>query len=212
MYLQTLRENVSVLWDALFQVFCHCMKTVTNATGRSFCFVLFFRDRVSLCSPDCPGTHSVDQAGLKLRSSPASASQVLVDFYEDKLLSLCLCLCLQFNVSSTHVLRQEGLKPPVICPHSLNLFFPGILCHRGLICPLWLHLSHVSEYIFYALLFIFLSISCTINYNSIFPKQLALWISFVVSFFIAEASVESPVYAGQTLNWQATFLDFLLLL
>jgi hypothetical protein len=39
-----------------------------------FCF---FRDRVSLCSPGCPGTHSVDQAGLKLRNPPASASQVL---------------------------------------------------------------------------------------------------------------------------------------
>jgi hypothetical protein len=34
-------------------------------------------DRVSLCSPGCPGTHSVDQAGLKLRNLPASASQVL---------------------------------------------------------------------------------------------------------------------------------------
>ena len=44
-----------------------------------FCFVLFcfvlvwfgflvFRDRVSLCSPGCPGAHSVDQAGLKLRN------------------------------------------------------------------------------------------------------------------------------------------------
>jgi hypothetical protein len=36
-----------------------------------------FRDRVSLCSPGCPGTHSVDQAGLELRNLPASASQVL---------------------------------------------------------------------------------------------------------------------------------------
>jgi hypothetical protein len=27
-------------------------------------FVFFFRDRVSLCSPGCPGTHFVDQAGL----------------------------------------------------------------------------------------------------------------------------------------------------
>ncbi|EDL25189.1 mCG141959 [Mus musculus] len=35
---------------------------------------LFFRDRVSLCSPGCPGTHFVDQAGLKLRNPPASAS------------------------------------------------------------------------------------------------------------------------------------------
>jgi hypothetical protein len=41
--------------------------------------VLFFvfRDRVSLYSPGCPGTHSVDQADLELRNSPASASQVL---------------------------------------------------------------------------------------------------------------------------------------
>ncbi|GAB1285052.1 KAT8 regulatory NSL complex subunit 1-like protein [Apodemus speciosus] len=30
---------------------------------------------VSLCSPSCPGTHSVDQAGLELRNPPASASQ-----------------------------------------------------------------------------------------------------------------------------------------
>jgi hypothetical protein len=46
-----------------------------------FCFVFvlfcFFQDRVSLYSPGCPGTHSVDQAGLKLRNPPASASQVL---------------------------------------------------------------------------------------------------------------------------------------
>jgi hypothetical protein len=36
-----------------------------------------FQDRVSLCSPGCPGTHSVDQAGLELRNPPASASQIL---------------------------------------------------------------------------------------------------------------------------------------
>jgi hypothetical protein len=34
-------------------------------------------DRVSLCSPGCSGTHPVDQAGLELRNSPASASQLL---------------------------------------------------------------------------------------------------------------------------------------
>jgi hypothetical protein len=38
---------------------------------------LEFRDRVSLCNSGCPGTHSVDQAGLELRNPPASASQVL---------------------------------------------------------------------------------------------------------------------------------------
>jgi hypothetical protein len=41
-----------------------------------FCFVLFWV-RVSLCSPGCPGAHSVDQAGLELRNLPASASRVL---------------------------------------------------------------------------------------------------------------------------------------
>ena len=35
------------------------------------------QDGVSLCSPGCPGTQSVDQAGLELRNPPASASQVL---------------------------------------------------------------------------------------------------------------------------------------
>jgi hypothetical protein len=38
---------------------------------------LFFQDRLSLCSSGCPGTHSVDQAGLELRNLPASAFQVL---------------------------------------------------------------------------------------------------------------------------------------
>jgi hypothetical protein len=42
-----------------------------------FVCLFVFRNRVSLCSPGCPGTHSVDQAGLELRNPPASASQVL---------------------------------------------------------------------------------------------------------------------------------------
>jgi hypothetical protein len=40
-----------------------------------FFFGLVFRDRVSLYSPGCPGTHFVEQTGL--RNQPASASQVL---------------------------------------------------------------------------------------------------------------------------------------
>jgi hypothetical protein len=35
---------------------------------------LVFRDRVSLYSPGCPGTHFVDQAGLEFRNPSASAS------------------------------------------------------------------------------------------------------------------------------------------
>jgi hypothetical protein len=38
---------------------------------------LVFWDRVSLCSPGYPGTHFVDQAGLKLRNLSLSNSQVL---------------------------------------------------------------------------------------------------------------------------------------
>jgi hypothetical protein len=42
-----------------------------------FFWFLVFRDRVSLYSPGCPGTHFVDQAGLELRNLPDSASCVL---------------------------------------------------------------------------------------------------------------------------------------
>jgi hypothetical protein len=48
-----------------------------QGTFGSFNSFFFFRDRVSLCRPGCPGPHSVDQAGLELRNPPASASQVL---------------------------------------------------------------------------------------------------------------------------------------
>jgi hypothetical protein len=45
--------------------------------NKGFDLFFFFQDRVSLCSPGYPGIHFVDQGGLKLRNSPASASQVL---------------------------------------------------------------------------------------------------------------------------------------
>jgi hypothetical protein len=32
-----------------------------------YLFILYFRVRVSLYSPGCPGTHFVDQAGLELK-------------------------------------------------------------------------------------------------------------------------------------------------
>jgi hypothetical protein len=40
-------------------------------------FGFWFFKTEFLCSPGCPGTHFVDQAGLELRNPPASASQVL---------------------------------------------------------------------------------------------------------------------------------------
>jgi hypothetical protein len=67
---------------------CHCWEArFMPGVSPLFCLFVclfgvvvlfcFFRDRASLYSPGCPGTHSVDQAGLELRNSPASASQVL---------------------------------------------------------------------------------------------------------------------------------------
>ena len=45
--------------------------TTTAWLQNVFVFLfLFFRDRVSLYSFGCPGTHSVDQAGLELRNLP----------------------------------------------------------------------------------------------------------------------------------------------
>jgi hypothetical protein len=49
------------------------LRTFGRAVGTLFFFLfcffgfLVFRDRVSLCSPGCPGIHFVDQAGLELR-------------------------------------------------------------------------------------------------------------------------------------------------
>jgi hypothetical protein len=47
-----------------------------KVTKNLFLFFVF-QDRVFLYSPGCPGTHSVDQVGLKPRNPPASVSQVL---------------------------------------------------------------------------------------------------------------------------------------
>ena len=54
---------ILMLWNVLF---CFVL----------FCFVFFLRQGF-LCSPGCPVTHSVEQAGLQLRNPHASASWVL---------------------------------------------------------------------------------------------------------------------------------------
>jgi hypothetical protein len=66
----------------LFLAPCCALGDPHHAPSKALGFVVVvcffvFRDRVSLCSPGCPGTHSVDWAGLELRNLPASASQVL---------------------------------------------------------------------------------------------------------------------------------------
>jgi hypothetical protein len=58
---------------------CICVHVETEVTmaGGILFVCLFFRDRVSVCSPGCPRTHFVDQAVLELRDPLASASRVL---------------------------------------------------------------------------------------------------------------------------------------
>jgi hypothetical protein len=56
---------------------CSCFRVIHSLLSLFTHTFFFFRNRVSLCSPGCPRTHSVDQAGLELRNPPASASQVL---------------------------------------------------------------------------------------------------------------------------------------
>jgi hypothetical protein len=61
----------------LRQVAYRCVSVFSFSFFLFFFVVCLFRDRVSLCSSGCPGTHSVEYAGLELRNPPASASQVL---------------------------------------------------------------------------------------------------------------------------------------
>ena len=53
------------------------IKYILNPPFVCVCVCVCFPDRVSPCSLGCPGTHSVDQAGLEVRNLPPSASQLL---------------------------------------------------------------------------------------------------------------------------------------
>jgi hypothetical protein len=53
-----------------------------------FCFLFF--ETGFLCSPGCPGTHFVYQAGLELRNPPVSVSKVLGLTCVPPLLGFCV--------------------------------------------------------------------------------------------------------------------------
>jgi hypothetical protein len=73
--------ETELLISQLLSAYIHPWTPKPNRTSVQHGYVIFFflvfRDRVSLCSSGCPGTHFVDQAGLELRNPPASASRVL---------------------------------------------------------------------------------------------------------------------------------------
>jgi hypothetical protein len=68
--------NPRISWKQVDWLNVHILNNF-RVLSLSLFWCLVFRDRVSLGSPGCPGTHSVDQAGLELRNPPASASYVL---------------------------------------------------------------------------------------------------------------------------------------
>jgi hypothetical protein len=55
----------------------HVLLTNSLACYTYFLFCFLFFETGFLCSPGCPGTRFVDQAGLELRNRPASTSRVL---------------------------------------------------------------------------------------------------------------------------------------
>jgi len=74
-------------------------------------FICLFRDRVSLCSSGCPGTHSIDQASLELKVLPASASWVLGHGP------------LQQALRSLFINGKHLLKPAYDCRHLSHAMF-----------------------------------------------------------------------------------------
>jgi hypothetical protein len=88
-----------------------------------FFFFLVFQDRVSLCSPGCPGTHFVDQAGLELRNLPASAS-----FLKGKKESGRLYISGQTEL---HCETQRKKRKKKQTTHCLSFQGPGIPEFRG---------------------------------------------------------------------------------
>jgi hypothetical protein len=121
---------------------------------------LFFRDRVSLCSPGCPGTHFVDQAGLELRNPPASASGVLglkacaTMPGNALLLHLLLCSHPTFCKSWCQINREDC---PKISEQHVNVSPVKICCVKnkiqsGSVCFLLIFLKQPLEELHHFLL------------------------------------------------------------
>jgi hypothetical protein len=69
----------------------------------AFFFFWFFETGFLCVAPGCPGTHSVDQAGLELRNLPASASQVLgLKAYATTHTTAWLCCCFKLILWRGH--------------------------------------------------------------------------------------------------------------
>jgi hypothetical protein len=103
-----------------------------------FIYFLVFRDRVSLYSPGCPRTHSVDQAGLELRNPPASASQVLG-------LKACATMPGLLFLNNSHSDWDETESLPSFSLHFLMVKGFGIHIHIDNIHTYRIHIQHTHH-------------------------------------------------------------------
>jgi hypothetical protein len=86
----------------------------------------------SLCNPDCPGTHSVDQAGLELRNPPASASQELRKRPVPPLSGKLLFCILTKNFVKNHKINNNLPKPILAVTVTTGQKQMKVRCREGL--------------------------------------------------------------------------------
>jgi hypothetical protein len=84
----------------------------------SFFLLFIFQDRFYLCSPGCPGTHSIDQAGLGLRDTYASTFWVLTKGGH--------CHCMLELTSFARVAGQQVQESTCFSAHSFGGWNSGL--------------------------------------------------------------------------------------
>jgi len=115
---------------------------------------LVFRDRVSLYSPGCPGTHFVDQAGLELRNLPASASGVLGLKACTTMPSNNFLVCVIVGIKTQISRLERWMAQRLRALDALSDFLSSILINHGWLttignvvcCPLLVCLKTATVY------------------------------------------------------------------
>jgi hypothetical protein len=149
------QQEIDTITPHRFCMLClHCLTFSLLLSFVMFC-VLCFPDRVSLCSPGCPGTHSVDQAGLEPRNLPASASQVLG-------LKVCATTAWLFVTVLTHQLFFQALEFYLLLDPFVRFNFPPEIVFDMLLFPF-------PRFLFFLIsLLNFSTVSYIVSLNSVF--------------------------------------------
>jgi hypothetical protein len=99
-------------------------------------------DRVSLCTPDCPGTHSVDQAGLRTQKSAClclPSAGIKGMHHRARLFAELWLNCLTLNSKLPWLTKNWPDPLPTCCtespPHALILRRTELL--KGMDSRLW---------------------------------------------------------------------------